>query len=165
MRDPDAAVLARLRDLLLQAQEGLEAKSRARLEGLFARVRSFNVKGRFLEREVFLARLLELEPRIDRPSLQLVRVEELDFQESTALATYLIDLSWLDVEAWEEVQTSALVTLELRRRALGWVLEGFTYSELPRGYGGSVSIEWIEEMGGIGPAGMEFYSFTRYPTS
>ena len=165
MRDPDGAVLARLRDLLLQAQEGLEAKSRPRLEGLFARVRSVNVKGRFLEREVFLARLLELEPRIDRPSLQLVRVEELDFQESAALATYLIDLSWLDVEAWEEMQTSALVTLELRRRALGWVFEGFTYTELPRGYsGGSASIGWIEDMGGIGPAGMEFYSFTRYPS-
>jgi hypothetical protein len=164
MRDLDSAVLARLRDLLLQAQEALESKSRARLEGLFARVRSFNVKGRFLEREVFLARLLELEPRVARPSLQLVRVEELDLQESTALATYLIDLSWVDVEAWEEMQTSALVTLELHRRALGWVLEGFTYTELPRGYAGSASTDWIQEMGGIGPAGMEFYSFTRYPT-
>lgn len=164
MRDYETAVLARLRDLLLHAQEGLEAKSRSTLEGLFARVRSFNVKGRFLEREAFLSDLRELEARVDRPSLQLVRVEELDIRESTAIASYLLDLSWLDVEAWEEVQTSAVVTLELRRGALGWVFEGFTFSELPRGYAGTVSAEWIQDMGGIGPAGMEFYSFTRYPT-
>jgi hypothetical protein len=164
MRELDGAVLARLRDLLLQGQECVEGKLLSRLSGLFARVRSCNVKGRFLERQDFLARLRELEPRVDRPSLQLVRVEALEMDESTALATYLIDFSWVDVEAWEETHTSALVTLELRRRALGWVLEGFTFAELPRGYAGEPSTDWIREMGGTGDAGMEFYSFTRYPT-
>jgi hypothetical protein len=164
MRDLESAALARLRDILLQAQEALEMKSLPRLAGLFSRVRSFNVKGRFLDREAFLARLRELEPKTDRLWLQLVRVEDLDLQESTAVATYLVDLSWLDLEAWEEMQTSALVTLELHRRALGWVFEGLTFTELPRGYASPASTQWIQDMGGIGPAGMEFYSFTRYPS-
>jgi hypothetical protein len=164
MKERESAALARLRDLLMQGQESLEGMHRSRLEGLFARVRHVNVGGRFLEREELLARLRELEPKVDRPSLQLLRVEDLKLEEQRAAATYLVELSWVDVEAWAEVRTSALVTLELYRRALGWTLEGFTFTELPRGWAASAGPDWAEAMAGTGDAGMEFYSFTRYPT-
>lgn len=167
MTDRATTALALLRDLIMDVRECFEARDARRLVALLEGVRHGNVNGRFLDGPALIAHAEPFASGIEAPRMFLVRVESLAIEADHALATYLVDASWVDRGAWREVHTSALVTFEARRRGAAWRLEGVTVAELPPDArtGGPSMAERAElvAMSGHGVVEGAFYSFMGYP--
>lgn len=169
VNDRETAAVTRLRNLVMQAREHVEAKDVRGLAELLEGLRHANVNGRFLDRGALLGVAGLFASRIDAPRMHLVRVEALAVDEEVALATYLVDASWTDRTAWREVHTTLLVSFEIRHRTFGWRLDGVTLSELPADArtGPAALGEPLDlmAMSGHGTVDDTFYSFMRYPAS
>ena len=166
MNDRETAALARLRDLVMQTRECVEAKDVRRLGALLEGMANANLNGRFLTGPGLLALAERSAAGIDAPRMHLVRVEALAVEGDVALATYLVDGSWTDLGTWREVHTTALVTFQVRRRTFGWQLEGVTVSELPadtRAAGDGTERGDLALLSGHGVVEETFYSFMGYP--
>lgn len=168
VNDRETAAVTRLRNLVMQARECVQAKDVAGLADVLEGLRHANVNGRFLDRPTLLGVAQQFAARIDAPRMNLVRVEALATGDDVALATYLVDASWTDRTAWREDHTSLLLSFEIRRRAFGWQLDGVTVSELPPDArsGGAALAEPsdLAIMSGHGSVDDTFYSFMRYPS-
>jgi len=165
VNDRESAALAHLRDLVMRTRECVEAKDvrglRALLEGLV----HANLNGRFLAGADLPALAERLAAGIDAPRMHLVRGEALAVEDDVALATYLVDGSWIDLAGWREVHTTALVTFQVARRAFGWRLQGLTVSVAGEarvarkaGERGDLAV-----LSGHGVVEETFYSFMGYP--
>lgn len=171
MTDLETTAVVALRDLLLEAREHVHARDARALARLLRGLRQVNVRGRFLTPAELAARLATLAEAIDRPAVQLVRVEDLEVSAERALGSYLLDLSYVDLRTWREVQTSALLTLDLRRRGGSFMLEGLTFTELPAGLRAATAAHFADggllgsALSGRGAADASFYSFMSYPSS
>jgi hypothetical protein len=131
--------LAALTRTAMHIKTAVESQDSSLFKRLFSAQAQINIKGRFYSQNTFFELVDSFIEKTERPSMAFYRIEEINFQNPEAFATYAISLSWVDAEAWEERSMTGLLSLTLNKKKerllfnkkANWLIEGFSLTEIP----------------------------------
>lgn len=146
---------AQLSDVAFRLKAAIEDKNIAAVGGLFVPRANVCVGGRFMTVKELQDRLAKRFATIEEVAVDITRLSEHEIHGRQGFASFDVDLTWLEVDRWEEQTSHGTVSLTLERAAerqaagkqaaekqrqrqqdTDWKITGFSYFAAPRNAAG-----------------------------
>jgi len=133
---------AQLSDVAFRLKGAIEDKNVSAVGGLFAPRANICIGGRFLNLKEFLDRLAKRFGTIEEVAVDITKLSDHEIRGRQGFASFDVDLTWLEVDRWEEQTAHGTISLTLDRAVekqrqsradTDWKITGFSYFAAPRG--------------------------------